>query len=152
MSALFDIAGTIGKSKPAGFGGDDDEEEAAGFVHLPSPPSASTRSNSLSPARRFPFLIMPANVLQESLTNKDGEAVDLPGPLRVSVRRDSAGAAVAEIVTTSLLDVHLADEVMQPQKKGMANPLVRLKATIVETIAMDVKSAFRERSLRLSMC
>ncbi|GMH73671.1 hypothetical protein TrRE_jg1298 [Triparma retinervis] len=143
VNALFDIAGT--QQKTRGLGLDDDEEEAV----------------------VFPFLIMPANVLGDSDKALGGD-VDIPGPLRLAFKKNGTaggGGPVAEIVTTSLLDVHLADEVMQPAagnsakkskqvyrsrtENGMARPLVRLKATILEVISMESNSGNRERSLRL---
>lgn len=141
VNALFDIAGTQQKARGLGL---DEEDEAV----------------------VFPFLIMPANVLGDDDVKALGGEVDIPGPLQLKFK-ENGGASdgpVAEIVTTSLLDVHLADEVMQPSggnsakkskvyrkknENGMAKPLVRLKATILEVISMEVGSADRERSLRL---
>ena len=122
VSALFDTAGVIGKSAPIRIEEEEVEEAAV-----------------------FPFLIMPANA--------EGSI----HPLRVAIKSED-GKAFAEIVTTSLLDVHLADEVMQAGtgggkggggKGGMTKPLVRLAATIVECVSLDVKVSDRERSLRL---
>ena len=143
VNALFDIAGT--QQKTRGLGLDEEEEEAV----------------------VFPFLIMPANVLGDDDKASGGD-VDIPGPLMLDFKGgggSEGGGAVAEIVTTSLLDVHLADEVMQPAagnsakkskqvfrsrtENGMARPLVRLKATILEVISMESNSGNRERSLRL---
>ncbi|GMH65371.1 hypothetical protein TL16_g04184 [Triparma laevis f. inornata] len=135
VNALFDIAGTLQKSRGLMEGEGDHAV--------------------------FPFLIMPANVLEGQGKGKVGE-IDVPGPLKVRCKLKD-GKPVAEIVTTSLLDVHLADKVLQPggregkkgkhknKNNGMAKPLVILKATIVEMISMEVESSDRERSLRLEV-
>ncbi|GMI03331.1 hypothetical protein TrVE_jg4129 [Triparma verrucosa] len=135
VNALFDIAGTMQKSRGL------TEGEGDHAV--------------------FPFLIMPANVLEGHAKGTVGE-IDIPGPLKVRCKLKD-GKPVAEIVTTSLLDVHLADKVLQPggrdgkkgtskgKNNGMAKPLVILKATIVELISMEVGSSDRERSLRLEV-
>ena len=117
---------------------------------------------------KFPFLIMPANVLGEGHEPSTQDNVDVPGPLRVTCGPSAEGRPVATVVTTSLLDVHLADKVLSPpsggsgrrsrgrmyrnkNESGMAKPLVRLKATIVEVISMEVGCSDRERSLRLEV-
>ena len=109
---------------------------------------------------------MPANVLPFEEKHDRSSVVDVPGPLHVRVMQSDTNRPVAEITTVSLLDVHLADEVMDPSgagqskdgKKGkrggrdsggMAKPLVRLKASIVEVVSLDVNCPDRERCLKL---
>ena len=191
VNALFDIAGTIQNR-----GGISDQ--------------------SFEDAAVYPFLIMPANVLgegglEDEFEESDGttskvvslSAVEVPGPLHLNLHGEGEGP-VAEVVTTSLLDVHLADEVMQPsssssssssssysysarpnlgrgrakakarwkakerrnsvkgdggdcsggglsKRSGIVKPIVRLRATIVEAIGLDVNNGHRDRSLRLEV-
>lgn len=154
VNALFDIAGTMEKSR--GLGG------AGGG-------GGSSRGGEEVGGAKFPFLIMPANVLGEGDELTSQQDVDVPGPLRVTCGHSDDGERrpIATVVTTSLLDVHLADKVLQPSvadsgrrrgkmyrnknESGMAKPLVRLKATIVEVISMEVGCSDRERSLRLEV-
>jgi hypothetical protein len=133
VTALFDIAGSVGKAQQAQAGEKDDDDVAD----------------------VFPFLILPGKVSENDL-----------GPVRVTVRTTDDGRPVAEIITESLLDVHLADEAMVPPsegsnkergggggggggKGGMSAPAVRLKATIVEVVSLEIGCGDRERMLRL---
>ena len=84
---------------------------------------------------------------------EQGETI---GPIKAYVE-----GVCAEIVTTTMLDIHLSDEIMKPTnattKKmastndGMAEPLVQLKATVKECVSLDVDITKRERSLTLEL-
>lgn len=88
----------------------------------------------------FPFLIMPSNIM------KQGEDV---GPVRVEV-----GQGEAKIRTTTMLDVHLAAEVMKGREEegGTLEPLIVLRAGVEEVVSLDVSKRDRKRFLTLELC
>ena len=169
VNALLDIEGSLNRDVRGRGGFGSNNSAASGGVGGGGGNEGEGRekiaAGTVAEGEPFPFLVMPANVLGDVGEERQAAGnvvVDVPGPIRVSFvkgyegKRGTREGDRAVIVTTSLMDIHLAASVMQPVNRGksgnaMAKPLVRIKATVVEEVSMEIERKDRRRSLQIEV-